>query len=1031
MTISTTKGGGATGLLRLAALLATTAAPFALAAPAQAQQNQASLRGTITSTAENPVTAVTAVEINTGYRRNATIDAAGTYNFPSLRPGTYRLELTLATGTRNTDPITLSVGQNAGLDIDLTTTASATGAATAAPPETGAQEPMSGSQAGDIVITANSIKTMQGGEVGAVISQRLIQQLPQNNRNFLAFADLAPGVQFVQGANGDSRIQGGAQDSRSVNIFIDGIGQKDYVLKNGITGQDSSQGNPFPQLAVGEYRVISSNYKAEFDQVSSVAITAVTKSGTNQFHGEAFVDYTDQSLRDARPTELFGTAPGKVKTRDFQFGGALGGPIIKDKMHFFVTYEGKRQQQPVDIQPGNGTTVSSLPSQYQSIFGNTNRTFNEDLYFGKIDIVPTDRDLIEISGKYRKEDSVALNSGSNALSTATNTKFNEKRGTLRWQHTGDSFVNDMNLSYEDIRWAPSPQVFADGKQFRAYVQNPGSNSVSSFDLFRTGGGTNYQDKGQKGYTIQDDFTYTGLEGHTIKAGIKTKFIKLTSLQQNNLNPVYYYNVNLNGQNSFNDTIPYRVVFGAATGNGDSVVTSNNFQLGLYVQDDWDVSDRLTLNLGIRWDYERTPSFLDFKTPADAIAAVSPANYPNLVNANYDINDYITDGTKRKAFTGAFQPRLGFSYKIDDAGRFVLFGGYGRSYDRNQFDFLQQEISVGSFTTRTFNFNTGDPNNVCTPSATCVTFNPTYLTADGRAALAASSAGGGRELRFVKNDLKVPYSDQFSLGMRSRFGNLGAEVGYSHIESRDGFVFLLGNRRPDGAFFNSTPGATETPSSPFGFAPAGYGSIILGENGLKTSADSGYLKLTKSYTRSSPWSLDATYTYTEATENRQFGETFSLDYASINDYPVLRSSGVPKHRIVMAASTDTPIGLTLSAKLTMQSPIYVKSFINTASPYARTIVGTEVMGLGDQWGKRQLDFAFTKYVPFSFISDEARIRVRVDIINVMNDRNYVDYNSNPLDTTRTAGSPTVYRERVGYGVGGNPPRTIKLSAGFSF
>jgi len=134
---------------------------------------------------------------------------------------------------------------------------------------------------------------------------------------------------------------------------------------------------------------------------------------------------------------------------------------------------------------------------------------------------------------------------------------------------------------------------------------------------------------------------------------------------------------------------------------------------------------------------------------------------------------------------------------------------------------------------------------------------------------------------------------------------------------------------------------------------------------------------------------------------------------------------------MAASTDTPIGLTLSAKLTMQSPIYVKSFINTASPYARTIVGTEVMGLGDQWGKRQLDFAFTKYVPFSFISDEARIRVRVDIINVMNDRNYVDYNSNPLDTTRTAGSPTVYRERVGYGVGGNPPRTIKLSAGFSF
>src|SRR3546814_18421200 len=75
---------------------------------------------------------------------------------------------------------------------------------------------------------------------------------------------------------------------------------------------------------------------SDLDQVSSVAITAVTKSGTDEFHGEAFIDYTDQSLRDARPNEL---TTSKVKTKDFQFGGALGGPIIKDMLHFFVTYE--------------------------------------------------------------------------------------------------------------------------------------------------------------------------------------------------------------------------------------------------------------------------------------------------------------------------------------------------------------------------------------------------------------------------------------------------------------------------------------------------------------------------------------------------------------------------------------------------------------------------------------------------------------------------------------------------------------------
>src|SRR3546814_16997920 len=118
---------------------------------------------------------------------------------------------------------------------------------------------------------------MEGGEVGTNITQRLIEQLPQNNRNFLAFAELAPGVQFSTDGQGNTSLRGGAQPTASINVFIDGVSQKDNVLKNGVTGQDSTQGNPFPQLAIGEYRVISSNYKAEFDAVSSVAITDRTR----------------------------------------------------------------------------------------------------------------------------------------------------------------------------------------------------------------------------------------------------------------------------------------------------------------------------------------------------------------------------------------------------------------------------------------------------------------------------------------------------------------------------------------------------------------------------------------------------------------------------------------------------------------------------------------------------------------------------------------------------------------------------------
>ena len=299
-----------------------------LAAPAHAQESNASLRGQITGGA----TQVAAVRVDTGVTRTATIAADGRYNFASLAAGTYRLEVTTPDGVLQTDTFQLSVAQDAVLNFDVGEIA-ATEAPAAA--DDGADDVAAGDNV--ILVTGDRIRTLEGGEVGINISQRLIEQIPQTNRNFLAFADLAPGVQFIDGFGGDRRLQGGAQNSSSVNVFIDGVSQKDYILRGGVTGQDSTQGNPFPQAAIGEYRVISSNYKAEFDQVGSVAITAITKSGTNEFHGSGFIDFTNQSLRAARPIELFGENPqGKTESRDLQYGGTLGGPIIRDKLFFFA-----------------------------------------------------------------------------------------------------------------------------------------------------------------------------------------------------------------------------------------------------------------------------------------------------------------------------------------------------------------------------------------------------------------------------------------------------------------------------------------------------------------------------------------------------------------------------------------------------------------------------------------------------------------------------------------------------------------------
>src|SRR4030095_1577874 len=138
-------------------------------------------------------------------------------------------------------------------------------------------------------------------EVGTNVSQDQIENVPQMTRNFLEFADTVPGVVFEVDAKGKTSIRGGAQNANGVNLYIDGVGKKGYV-RSGVSGQaGDTQGNPFPQLAIGEYKVITSNYKAEYDQLSSAAITAISRSGTNQFDGQAFGTYSADNWRARTP----------------------------------------------------------------------------------------------------------------------------------------------------------------------------------------------------------------------------------------------------------------------------------------------------------------------------------------------------------------------------------------------------------------------------------------------------------------------------------------------------------------------------------------------------------------------------------------------------------------------------------------------------------------------------------------------------------------------------------------------------------
>ena len=925
--------------------------------PADAQIDSATLRGVVSSPAgpEGGVQVI-AQNLATGQTRTATAGNDGAYMLVGLRPGTYNVQVGGAP-TEEGQVITLRVGQRASLDFQLA-------------------ERAADASIEEIVVTGVQTEMFTGGEVGTSVTPELIDRLPQVNRNFLAFADLAPGVQFVQNPDGSQNVRGGAQHQRNVNVFIDGASQKDYVLKGGVTGQDTSRGNPFPQSAIAEYRVITQNYKAEYAHVGSTAITAVTASGGNEFRGSVFWDHTNDDLRAATPSEK--DAGEKTESEQSQYGFNVSGPILRDRLFFLLAFEAKDNEDPVDVTPGAGFTAADLPQEFAAEVGRFPSDFKEDLWFGKIDWLINDAHELSAQVKYRDE-SGEQGFGNGIVGPSFGTSVDQEDTRVQVRHTwsADAWQNELRFTWEDSTWSPNPiTADANGQTIE---------TASGERILRVGGGENFQRKGQNGWGIKNDFTLLDVEwlgSHTLKAGVRYKDITLETLQQLPANPQYFYNVEFGGPGSFELVQPYRLEFGLPLTPEAGAVDADSTQYGIYIQDDWYVTDRLTLNIGIRWDYEEIPTYKNRVTPPAVVEALR--SWPNIADTDYDIENWISTGDNRSYDDDNFAPRLGFSYTLDDEGMHTIYGGYGRSYDRNQFDFLQSEVTNGTFARVTFFFE-GDPNHPCAGDA-CVPWDPVYLTPEGRDQLVASTGqmGPPTEIFLLNNDLKTPYSDQYSIGLRSSWGRWDTDITYSHVESRDGFAWLLGNRREDGEFFE--PGAIW--GAPFGVTPPGFSNLILSTNGLETEADSIFFKLDRPH--EDDWGLSLAYTWTDAEENRIFSETFSLDYPSLEFYGTHPSVGVPEHRLVVTGTYDLPWDILFSGKLTLESDVPFQ--------YNDCLAGDDQCVLrrlepADS-DLRQLDISLTKLFRFGFLPEDSSFRVRLDVLNVFNRRNWRNFDTFP-------------------------------------
>ncbi|WP_052461961.1 TonB-dependent receptor plug domain-containing protein, partial [Xanthomonas citri] len=910
-------------------------------------------------------------------------------------PGSYRIDVA-ANGQTSSQNVTVQVGQTATLNLGV-----GGEAATAAGGNATTLDAVQVKAPPVLVETRTS-------ENATYISNVQIQNLPRATRNFLELADTVPNVQFTREANGTTKVRTGATSAEGTNVYIDGVSQKNYVLTGGVSGQDSSRGNPFPQSAIGEYKVITSNYKAEFDQVSGAAIVASSKSGTNDFHGSFFWDTSNDSWREESPLEK--KAGVRDDFEETQYGATFSGPILKDKAHFFIAYEAKEYTTPNVVIPGSiySDRVDQLPAQLQPLVVTSSTPFKEDLYFGKIDWTIGENNLFELTGKYRKEDELNDVGRTSTYEHGSINGQEEKRANLRWQYSGANFLNEANLSYESAFWNQAPINNGNG-----YILSYAPVRGNETDILAAGAGSSFQRKGQKGWTFQDDLTLNSLEwhgAHTVKMGVKFKSIDLDSTQFNPANPQYYYNILTDVQT------PYRVRFGAPLVEGGGSVVSKNKQYGIYLQDDWEVNEHWTLNLGVRYDYEQTPAFLDFVTPSDVASALQ--NWPNLRNANYNINDFISTGNNRKAFNNAWQPRLGASYDLFGDQAHVIYGGAGRAYDRNIFDYLALEQLNNSFKSYSYYFTSA--NNPTCLGDPCTAWNPAYNSQDGLNTLTANSTGGGgREVYLIDNNLKTPYSDQFSIGMRNMVPLWGqdwfTDVTLSRIESHDGFAFVRGNRLPDGSFFQ--PGTTSgVPTD----GPNGYSAIVLGTNGVETRNNQLALQVEKPFDEESGWGLTVAYTYSDAKENRQFGEHYALDRERIQDYGWREAGGIPKNRLVVTGIYELPYEIKLSGKLSL------------ASQTAR--YGQNCLAGNDQCQIIQFKPDGTLgYKEFSIAANKewdtgggVKFNVRADILNVFNWVNYATFNGDTgtLQDLNTAyGTPT--------GVLASPMRTFRLAFGLNW
>jgi len=727
------------GLLAIACSLSL--APLALG-----QESTAEIRGRVLDAQDAPVPGATITITNqaTGVIRQTVSNEDGSYFITAISPGSYELaaELTGFTKYSRRD-VRLDLGRTTTLDVQLRV----------------------GALTETVTVSAETpLVDLTSKEIGGNVTNREVTMLPSVNGNFVGMVALLPGVisNISTESFGSDAISANGLDSRNNNFMLDGANNNDDVI-----GQRAGSQARTPLEAVAEFQVITNQYDAEFGRTTGAIINAISKSGTNAFHGVAAGLWQDAGMTKK---DFFVDQNGLTKpnTQLQTYRANIGGPVVKDKAHFFFNVER------VMIDRANTITIPSHPEfnaspVTQDRVWNTLARFDHQLNVNHTWAV-----------RWLRESSPQLNQIVPAVYTApiavtlpvtANASREENDVDQTLVATLNSVLGSNRLNTFRVNWTQEDVAFANAN-FNANGQDQAALLPQlNYLTFADQQSDVAQARVNDAYQIDDTMSWyvTGHGGsHDLKFGGQYEYVGAQSTAQDVSNGRFWFGTdqffNANNPRTYPERLQVRVPG-----------PLNRYQkahfVAAFAQDKWRVTNRATLSIGLRYDLEVQP-----------IAELDNPQFPDPQKYPVDRNNIA--------------PRIGFTYDLEGHGRGVLRGGYGRFYDKTHFELISAILTAGAFSDSFLvQFPLGTNNVDPGPSSGVLPFDPMLRGGPtvNRALLESLYPPGSR----VKNtgtvtldnpDRVIPHTDQITAGYeRQLWTTISVSADYVHARAREQFM----------------------------------------------------------------------------------------------------------------------------------------------------------------------------------------------------------------------------------------------------